>query len=164
MAMAARKVWYAPNRKEAYGQEEIDAVVACLNDGWLAGFGPRSVQFQEQTAALFGKTHGLFVNSGSSACLLALACLDLPAGRQVITTACTFSTTVAPIIQLNLTPVFCDVGINTYVADVEKVMACVTEATCAIMLPNLIGNKPDWAGLRQALAAAGRDDVYLVED
>jgi CDP-4-dehydro-6-deoxyglucose reductase, E1 len=162
--MAVRKVWYAPNRKEAYGQEEIDAVVACLNDGWLAGFGPRSVEFQEQTAALFSKKHGLFVNSGSSACLLALACLDLPAGREVITPACTFSTTVAPIIQLNLAPVFCDVGLDTYVAGVEEVMACVTGATCAIMLPNLIGNKPDWAGLRQALIAAGRSDIFLVED
>jgi CDP-6-deoxy-D-xylo-4-hexulose-3-dehydrase len=162
--MASRKVWYAPNRKEAYGQEEIDAVVACLDDGWLAGFGPRSIEFQEKTATLFGKAHGLFVNSGSSACLLALACLDLPIGREVITPACTFSTTIAPIIQLNLTPVFCDVGIDTYVASVQGVMACVTEATCAIMLPNLVGNKPNWVGLRQALVDAGRSDIYLIED
>ncbi len=41
-----RKVWYAPNKFESYGEEEIKAVEACLRDGWLAGFGPRSVEFE----------------------------------------------------------------------------------------------------------------------
>ena len=50
-----KKIWYAPNKKEAYGDAEIQAVVDCLNDGWLAGFGPRTVKFEEDIAKTFGK-------------------------------------------------------------------------------------------------------------
>lgn len=106
--------WYAPNGFEAYGEAEIEAVNQCLRDGWLAGFGKRTVEFEKRVASMFGKRFGLFVNSGSSACMLALASLDLPKQSQVITPACTFSTTVAPIIQLGLEPVFCDVSAETY--------------------------------------------------
>ena len=95
-----KKVWYAPNRFESYGEEEIKAVEECLRDGWLAGFGPRSKQFEESIAKEFGKKHGVFVNSGSSACLLALASLGLEKDAKVITPALTFSTTLAPIVQL----------------------------------------------------------------
>jgi CDP-6-deoxy-D-xylo-4-hexulose-3-dehydrase len=73
-----KKVWYAPNRFESYGEEEIKAVENCLRDGWLAGFGDRTVEFEKRVAKLFGKKHGLFVNSGSSAILLGLCALDLP--------------------------------------------------------------------------------------
>ena len=73
----SKKIWYAPNKKEAYGDLEIQAVVDCLNDGWLAGFGPRKIEFEEKVSALFGKKHGLFVNSGSSAILLGLNALIL---------------------------------------------------------------------------------------
>eukprot|EP01124_Arcella_intermedia_P029599 TRINITY_DN629_c0_g1_i1.p1 TRINITY_DN629_c0_g1~~TRINITY_DN629_c0_g1_i1.p1 ORF type:complete len:407 (+),score=85.42 TRINITY_DN629_c0_g1_i1:126-1346(+) len=144
-----RKVWYAPNKFESYGQEEIAAVVECLNDGWLAGFGKRSVEFEEKVAAYFGKKHGLFVNSGSSANLLGLACLDLPKGSKIVTPACTFSTTLSPIIQLGLEPVFCDVVLNSYVPSVEMVMEKVTKETKVIMIPNLVGNKIDWKALRE---------------
>jgi CDP-6-deoxy-D-xylo-4-hexulose-3-dehydrase len=95
-----KKIWYAPNKFESYGEQEIQAVVDCLKDGWIAGFGPRSIEFEEKIAKFFGKKYGVFVNSGSSACLLALASLQLPKGTKVITPACTFSTTLAPIIQL----------------------------------------------------------------
>ena len=77
-----KKVWYAPNKFESYGEEEIKAVEECLRDGWLAGFGKRSIEFEKRTASLFGKKIGLFVNSGSSAILLALASLDLPKGSS----------------------------------------------------------------------------------
>ncbi len=50
-----KKVWYAPNKHEAYGEEEIKAVEQCLKDGWLAGFGPRSIEFEEKIAKEFGK-------------------------------------------------------------------------------------------------------------
>ena len=162
--MSKRKVWYAPNKFESYGEEEIKAVEACLRDGWLAGFGPRSVEFEEKIAKRFGKRYGVFVNSGSSACLLAIAALNLPKGCKVITPACTFSTTLAPIIQLGYKPVFVDVGLDTYVPSVEDMMALVDEDVKAIMVPNLIGNKPDWKGLKEALIAAGRSDIYVIED
>ena len=80
-----KKIWYAPNKFESYGQEEIDAVTQCLQDGWLAGFGPKSIEFEEKIASVFGKKYGVLVNSGSSACLLALASLQLPKGSRIIT-------------------------------------------------------------------------------
>jgi CDP-6-deoxy-D-xylo-4-hexulose-3-dehydrase len=79
-----KKVWYAPNKFESYGEEEIKAVEDCLRDGWLAGFGDRSVEFEKRVADLFGKRLGLFVNSGSSAILLGLCALDLPKGDTCV--------------------------------------------------------------------------------
>ena len=159
-----KKVWYAPNRFESYGEEEIKAVEQCLRDGWLAGFGPKSVEFEEKVSKYFGKKYGLFVNSGSSACLLAIACLDLPKGCKIITPACTFATTLAPIIQLGFVPVFCDVNLTSYVPDVKDIIALVDDDVKAIMVPNLIGNKPNWKLLKESLVKIGREDIILIED
>jgi len=153
-----KKIWYAPNQKEAYGDAEIKAVVDCLNDGWLAGFGPRTIEFENKVSKLFGKKHGLFVNSGSSAILLGLNALNLEPGSEVITPACTFSTTLAPIIQCGLKPVFCDVEVGTYVPTPDQVCEKITEKTKLIMLPNLIGSKPDWVEIRK------RTNLILFED
>jgi len=153
-----KKVWYAPNKKEAYGDLEINAVIECLNDGWLAGFGPKTVEFEKRVSALFSKKYGLFVNSGSSAILLGLNALDLKPGDEVITPACTFSTSIAPIIQCGLTPVFCDVEIGTYVPTPDQVCEKITDKTKVILIPNLIGSKPDWTEIRR------RTNLILFED
>lgn len=146
--MNKNKIWYAPHQKQAYGDDEIKAVIDCLNDGWLAGFGPRTLQFEEKVSTLFGKKYGLFVNSGSSAILLGLKALGLPEGSEVITPACTFATTLAPIIQCGLKPIFCEVEIGTYVPSPEQVFSKITKNTKIILLPNLIGSKPDWKEIR----------------
>jgi len=159
-----KKVWYAPNKLEAYGEEEIKAVEQCLRDGWLAGFGPRSVEFEEKIAKEFGKKYGVFVNSGSSACLLAIAALDLPKGSKIITPALTFSTTLAPIIQLGYIPIFIDSNLTSYVPDVQDILGAVTEEVKAIMIPNLIGNKPNWKAIRDGLKEMGREDIFIIED
>jgi len=159
-----KKVWYAPNRLEAYGEEEIKAVEQCLRDGWLAGFGPRSVEFEKKIAKEFGKKFGVFVNSGSSACLLALAALNLPKGSKIITPALTFSTTLAPIIQLGYIPIFIDSNLTSYVPDIQAILDAITDDTTAIMVPNLIGNKPDWKALKKGLKAINREDIFVIED
>ena len=56
--MSSKKVWYAPNKFESYGEEEIKAVEECLRDGWLAGFGKRTEEFEKRTSELFGKKMG----------------------------------------------------------------------------------------------------------
>ena len=134
----SKKVWYAPNRFESYGEEEIKAVEKCLRDGWLAGFGPRSVEFEEKVAKYFGKKYGVFVNSGSSACLLALASLDLPKG--------------------------CKVNLTSYVPDIKDIIALIDDSVKAIMVPNLIGNKPNWKLLKEELIRLGREDIFVIED
>ena len=159
-----KKIWYAPNKFESYGEREIKAVEDCLRDGWLAGFGPRSIEFEQKIAKRFGKKYGVFVNSGSSACLLAIAALNLPKNCKIITPACTFSTTLAPIIQLGFRPVFIDVGLTTYVPTIKDIIAAIDSEVKAIMVPNLIGNKPDWAGLKAELKRIGREDIYVIED
>ena len=155
----SNKIWYAPNKFESYGEKEIEAVTKCLRDGWLAGFGPITQEFEHKTAMLFGKKSGLFVNSGSSAILIALSSLDLPKGAEIVTPACTFATTVAPIVQLGYKPVFCDIELNTYVPSVDQIAEKVNENTKAILIPNLIGNKIDWKDLRSRFP-----DMILIED
>jgi CDP-6-deoxy-D-xylo-4-hexulose-3-dehydrase len=155
-----KKIWYAPNQKEAYGHAEINAVIECLNDGWLAGFGPKTVQFEKEVSKLFSKKNGLFVNSGSSAIILGLNALNLEPGSEVITPACTFSTTLAPIIQCGLKSVFCDVELGTYVPSPQQVIEKITDKTKVILLPNLIGSKPDWAEIRRLID----NSIILFED
>ena len=154
-----KKVWYAPNQFEAYDEVEIKAVEDALRAGWLAGFGPRTLEFERQVSARFGKAHGLFVNSGSSAILLALCALDLQPGDEVVTAACGFATTVAPILQVGASPVFTDVRLSKYVSSVDDLKRVVTNKTKCILLPNLIGNVPDWPEIRAAFPG-----VTLIED
>jgi CDP-6-deoxy-D-xylo-4-hexulose-3-dehydrase len=159
-----KKIWYAPYKFESYGEEEIKAVEESLRSGWLGGQGPKSVEFEEEIAKRFGKKYGVFVNSGSSANLLALAALNLPKGSKIITPACTFATTLAPIIQLGYIPIFVDVVLDSYVADIDQIIRAITPEVKAIMIPNLIGNKIDWKKLKDNLRLLGRKDIYLIED
>ena len=160
----SKKIWYAPNKFESYGDEEIKAVEKCLRDGWLAGFGPRSIEFEKKIAKEFGKKFGVFVNSGSSACLLAIAALDLPKNSKIITPALTFSTTLAPIIQLGYIPVFVDSNLTSYVPNEQDILDAITDKVKAIMVPNLIGNKPNWKLLKEELKKIGREDIFVIED
>ena len=159
-----KKVWYAPHKFESYGEEEIEAVNKALKDGWLAGFGPYTTEFEAKIAKEFGKKYGVFVNSGSSACLLALASLDLEQGSEIITPALTFSTTLAPIIQLGYTPKFIDSELTSYVPSVEAICDAITSKTRAIMIPNLIGNNIDFSTLRNELMRRSIEDVKIIED
>lgn len=157
--MARSKVWYAPNQFEAYGEEEIQAVTDCLRAGWLAGFGPKTVEFEKKVSERFGKTHGLFVNSGSSAILLALCALDLGPDDEVVTPACGFATTVAPIKQVGAKPVFCDVEMGRYIPSIDQIRSVVTDRTKVLLIPNLIGSLPDWKGIREEFP-----NLILIED
>lgn len=159
-----RKVWYAPHKFESYGEEEIEAVNKALKDGWLAGFGPYTTEFEAKIAEEFGKKYGVFVNSGSSACLLALASLDIEKGMEVITPALTFSTTLAPIIQLGYVPKFIDSELTSYVPSVEAICDAITNKTRAIMIPNLIGNKMDFSTLRNELMRRSLEHIPVIED
>ena len=132
-----KKICYAPHKFESYGEEEIKGVEEPLRSGWLGGQGPKSVEFEEKIAKRFGKKFGVFVNSGSSACLLAIAALNLPKGCKIITPSCTFSTTLAPILQLGYKPVFVDVGLDDYVANIDQVVAAITPNVKAISLLTL---------------------------
>ena len=153
------RVFYA---QAIYGDEEIDAVTKVLREQPLALMdGPSVHEFEARVAAVFGKPIGLMVNSGSSANTLAIASLGLSEGAEVITPALTFSTTVAPLVQHGLIPVFVDVEPDTYVIDAAQIEQMIGPKTQAMMIPNLMGNLADWPALK---AIAEAHDLKTIED
>lgn len=153
-------VWYAPHALDAYGEEEIAAATEALRDGWLT-VGPKTRAFEEKISGMFGKKQGLFVNSGSSANLLAFEALNLPRGSEVITPACNFNTTVAPIVQKGLVPVFIDVKEGFYTLDEKELEKALSKKTRAIIAPHLIGNLVNLPVLKKF---AKTHNLYLIED
>ena len=145
-----------------YGDEEIDAVVEVLKtQSFSLVSGKKSLEFEKEISGMFGKKFGLFVNSGSSANLLALASLDLNKGSEIITPCLTFSTTISPILQLGLIPSLVDVDIRTLNIKVQDIEKCINKNTKAIFVPNLIGNVPDWDEIKKI---AKKHNLYLIED
>jgi CDP-4-dehydro-6-deoxyglucose reductase, E1 len=140
-----------------HGPEEIAAVTKAIQENRLAP-GIDVLEFERRVAALFGKPCGIMTNSGSSANLLALELLDLPEGSEVITPALTFATTVAPLLQKKLKPVFVDVEEGAYIPNESVLLSAITPKTGAIMLPSLIGNVPDLLWLRH------HTHVPIIED
>ena len=101
------------------------------------------------------------VNSGSSANLLALASLNLKQKSEIITPTLTFSTTVAPIYQLGFIPKFIDVEEGKFVANLDQLKKAITSKTKAIMIPNLLGNIPDWKEIRRICK---KNNIIIIED
>lgn len=157
--MSAQEYLHVPYGKTVHGEEEINAVIKVLRTSTQMGKHVR--EMEEKVAELFAKQHGIMVNSGSSANYLSIELLGLAAGSEVITPALTFSTTVAPLVKNNLVPAFVDVAPGTFNIDVTKVEAMISEKTKAMMIPNLIGNLPDWKTLREI---ADRHHLILIED
>jgi CDP-6-deoxy-D-xylo-4-hexulose-3-dehydrase len=153
------RVFYSSS---VHDEREIEAVVEVLRSGPQGLWPGRRVNAMErEVAALFGKGTGIMCNSGSSALYLALELLDLPPGAEVVTSALTFSTDVAPIVRGGWIPSFVDVEPDTYCVDVDRLEEAVTERTGAILVPNLVGNVPDWDRIRAVADAAG---VPVIED
>jgi CDP-6-deoxy-D-xylo-4-hexulose-3-dehydrase len=145
-----------------HDDREIEAVVAVLRAGPQAlRIGKNVRAFEQGIAQLFGKRRGVMCNSGSSALYLAVELLGLRAGDEIITSAVTFSTDIAPIVRAGLVPVFVDVEVDTYNIDVDAIEAMIGPRTRAILVPNLIGNVADWDRIR-AIADAHR--LLVVED
>ena len=137
-----RKIYYG---KAVYNNKEIKAVKKVLKNNSLNLIdGPHVKKIEKIVPKLFGKKYGLMVNSGSSANLLALNSLNFKKGSEIITTSLTFSTTIAPIYQLGLTAHFIDVLENKFIADSSQIEDCINNKTVAIMIPNLLGNIPNW--------------------
>ena len=153
----SKKILYA---EAVFGKEEKQAVMRSMNNKWLAS-GPLVKEFEEKVAKLFGKKYGIAVNSGSSANLLAIQSLHLPKGAEVITPACTFSTTVSSIVHNNLVPIFIDTVIGRYTINEDLVEKAITKKTKIIFVPQLVGGVCDMARLRKI---ANRYNLILIDD
>jgi len=152
------RVYYAAS---VHDEREIEAVVEVLRDPRGLWVGKRVNQMERRVSALFGKSTGVMVNSGSSALYLTVELMGLPTGSEVIVPAVTFSTDIAPVVRAGLVPSFVDVESDTYNIDPDGVQRAVTPNTRAILAANLIGNVPDWDALR---AVADRHGLWLIED
>ena len=151
-----------------YGEAEMTNLVESSLEFWLTG-GRWHRRLEEELAAWYGVSHARLVNSGSSANLLAVAALTshllgerrLVPGDEVITVAAGFPTTVTPIIQLGLVPVFVDVEIPTYGIDVTQLEAARSDRTRAVVVAHTLGNPFD---LEAVGAFCRKHGLWLVED
>lgn len=150
---------HVPYGRTVHGEEEIEAVVNVLRTSTQMGKNVR--EMEERIAALYNKKYGIMVNSGSSALYLAADLLDYEPGTEIITPALTFSTTVAPMVKKGWVPAFIDVEEGTYNLDANKVEEMITPKTKAMIIPNLMGNLPDWQALRQI---ADKYGLFVLED
>lgn len=150
------KISYA---KTVYGQDEIDAVVKCLNES--TQMGNYSRKFESKIAELFDKRSCLYVNSGSSALYIGIEAYDFPEGGEVITPALTFGTTVGCLIKNKLIPVFVDVEPLSYCIDPNQIEEMITDKTVAILAPNLMGNICKWDEISKIAKAHG---LIVIED
>ncbi|MFK8041541.1 lipopolysaccharide biosynthesis protein RfbH [Congregibacter sp.] len=156
-----------PSGKVIGGSELVHMVDASL-DGWLTT-GRFNAQFQKELADYVGVRHALTTVSGSAANLLAVTALTSPRfghralkpGHEVITVAAGFPTTVNPILQNGLVPVFVDINIPTYNIDVSQLENALSEKTRAIVIAHTLGNPFDLAAVR---AFADEHKLWLVED
>ena len=157
-----------PVTGKVFGREELQAATRASLDFWLTS-GPYTEEFESRFAKVVGMRHAFMVNSGSSANLLALSALTsrahgeraLKPGDEVITVAAGFPTTVTPILQNGLVPVYVDVDPETYVAIDEQMEAAVSSKTKAIMMAHTLGN-PFNLDFVQALAK--KHNLWLIED
>jgi CDP-6-deoxy-D-xylo-4-hexulose-3-dehydrase len=157
-----------PVTGKVFGKEELSAAVQASLDFWLTS-GPYTEKFESRFAKTVGMRHAFMVNSGSSANLLALTSLTshkhgdraLRAGDEVLTVAAGFPTTVTPILQNNLIPVYVDVDLETYVANSEALESAIGPKTKAIMMAHTLGN-PFNLDLVQKLAE--KHNLWLIED
>lgn len=152
-----KKIYYAWAEP---GEDEKTAVMQALDDKRL-GPGKYCREFEEKVSRVFEKKFGVSVNSGSSANLIALGMFAFPKGSEVITPATTFATTVAPIVQHGLIPVFVDVELGSNLMKLDEVEAAISDKTVAIMVPELIGNLIDMKELRKI---ADAHNLYIIDD
>jgi CDP-6-deoxy-D-xylo-4-hexulose-3-dehydrase len=146
--------------KPVHGKEEIDAVMESLKSGWL-GPGEITIKFEKKFNSMIGKKYGVLLNSGSSANLLSVLSLCLPPGSEIITPACTFPTTLNPILQSGCIPVVGDVELNTYNIDISKVEELISSKTRAIIAPHALGSPLDTYKLREI---CNHHQLKLIED
>jgi CDP-4-dehydro-6-deoxyglucose reductase, E1 len=157
-----------PVTGKVFGQEEIEAAILASTDFWLTS-GSYTEKFESRFAKTVGMRHAFMVNSGSSANLLALSALTSPKlgdralrpGDEVITVAAGFPTTVTPILQNGLVPVYVDIDLVTYVANEAALEAAISSRTRAIMMAHTLGN-PFNLDLIAKLAA--KHNLWVIED
>lgn len=157
-----------PYASRVYDEKEMCNLTDAMLDFWLTT-GRFSDEFEKKFAKWIGVKYANLVNSGSSANLIAFMTLtaselgerQIRPGDEVITVACGFPTTVAPVIQYGAVPVFVDVTIPQYNIDVTMLEEAYSEKTKAVMIAHTLGNPFDLKSVREF---CNKHNLWLVED
>ena len=164
----ASKMKYIPASGKSVGYEELANMIEASLDMWLTA-GRFNDEFEKAFAEKLGVRYALTTNSGSSANLLAFSALTshklkekaLKKGDEVIAVAAGFPTTVNPIIQNGMIPVFIDCEVDTYNIDVNKIEEAISSKTKAIFLAHTLGNMYD---VDRVMELAQRYNLWVIED
>ncbi len=159
---------YIPASGKVLGYEELEAMIDASLDMWLTS-GRFNDEFEKELAKYLGVRYAISTNSGSSANLLAMSALTsyklgdrrLKSGDEVISVAAAFPTTVNPIIQQGLVPVFVDCEIGTYNIDADKIEEAISNKTKAIFLAHTLGNSYN---LDKITEICKKYNLWLIED
>lgn len=151
-----------------FDEKELTNLVDSSLEFWLT-YGRYSKEFETKLTAYLGVRFALLVNSGSSANLLAFAALTSPLlkerqvkrGDEVITVACGFPTTIAPVVQYGAVPVFVDVELGTANIDVEALEKAYSPKSKAVMIAHTLGNPFD---IKKVKAFCDKHNLWLIED
>ena len=146
--------------KNVYGREEINAVINQLKKTTQMSSSVK--KFETKIAKIFNKKYGLMVNSGSSALTLAMDLLDLKKDDEIITPALNFGTAISAIVKAKAKPVFVDIDVETLQIAVDKIEEKITKKTRAFLIPNLIGNIPNYIKIKKILKKYKK--IKIVED
>lgn len=153
--------WQIPLTELTIGEDDVAAVVQCLEEGWLT-MGPRVDEFERGVAAYCGSPHGAAVNSGTAALHLACRALGLGPGDEVIVPALTFVASVNAPRYVGATPVLCDTASPTDMnVSVESVEPHITDRTRAVIAVHFCGYPADVVDLREL---CDRNGILLIED
>jgi dTDP-4-amino-4,6-dideoxygalactose transaminase len=151
---------FLPFAKPDISQEAIDEVIACLKSGWITT-GPRAQQFEADLAAYLQAPYALCLNSGTAGLHVALMCVDLKPGEQVITTPFTFVATLNTIVHAGGKPVLVDIDPRSYNLDINRIEAAITPRTRAIVPVHFAGLPVD---LDPLYALAEKYNLMVIED
>jgi CDP-4-dehydro-6-deoxyglucose reductase, E1 len=157
-----------PVSGKVFDDEELQMLISSSLDFWLTT-GRYNIEFEKQLSKFLNVSHVITTNSGSSANLLAITSLTseelgtraLHSGDEVITVAAGFPTTVNPILQNNLVPVFVDVELSTYAVNINLIEDAITDKTKAIVLAHTLGNS---FNLDKIMSLVKKYNLWLVED
>lgn len=166
--LVSGKKSYIPASGKVLGHQELFKMIDASLDMWLTT-GRFNNEFEKKLAKYLGLKYTLTVNSGSSANLLAVTALTsyklgkkkLSPGDEVITVAAGFPTTVNPILQNNLVPVFVDVELGTYNIDINQVEEAITDRTKAIFAAHTLGNPFELEKIKEV---CDKHNLWLIED
>lgn len=166
-----QKTWVAGQDWVQYSGSFIDekeyiAIIDTLLDGWFA-LGENGIRFESKFPSQLGKEHGCLTNSGSSANLLMVSAMTsrklhaLPKGSKVITPVAGFPTTINPIIQNGLTPVFIDIELETLNLDIDQLEEAAKKGASALIFAHVLGNPPNMDAVMDIVR---KYNLILLED